>query len=144
MTRESTLLYKEEYNSEKFSMQGSLDEEYHIDVRFQGKGTSEGTLAFITMLSKMYEEIPDNKMASAILDCSDYGKTPIRTQFSIGRWLLKNRAKTGLVAVVGAQRWEENIGKAIIKITGIKSISFFREKQAALDWMQRNVKGRGG
>ena len=128
------MVYKEEYRCENFFMQGSLSEEFHIDVRFEGRGTTKGTQAFISMLSKMYKEIPENSKATAILDCSKYGKTPIRTQFSIGRWLIKNRTKTGLVAVVGAKRWEEKIGRAIIKITGIKSISFFGDKLAATQW----------
>ena len=87
------------------------------------------------MLTEMHTHIPTGCTADAVLNCLDYGKTPLLSQIRIGKWLLQNKKKTGRIAIIGAQPLEEKIAKAIMKIASIDRIAFFPTQSAAVAWL---------
>jgi len=130
------MLHKEEFQNDTFCMYGTMDHEYQITIQFRGSGSPKSTHALLNLLTKMYAKIPKGRQAFALLDCSAYTTTPLRAQFSIGKWVLQNRSKTGYVAVVGAQKREKQIGEAIFKIAQIDRIKFFQEHTKAQLWLK--------
>jgi len=128
-------LYDERYQDEVFRMHCTLDAQLRMRVHFEGRGSSGGTRAFIRMLTEMHAQVPAGSRSDALLDCTDYAGTPIRAQLSIGKWLLRNTAKTGRIALAGAQPLEEKVGRAVMKIARIDRMAFFPTVPEGQSWL---------
>ena len=129
------MLYEKIYKDEKIFIEASMDFSYHMNFRFTGRGSSKSVVVFIDMLTKMHEKIPVGETADSVLDCLEYGRTPLLSQIRIGKWLLQNQQKTGRISIVGAKPLEVKIAKAIMRMTSINRIGFFATNQAAHDWL---------
>lgn len=131
------MLYQHTFTHKNLTIHGAMDTNFQLQITLRGTGNTEGTAAFLHMLSEMYAKLPAAHAADTIIVCDNYRGTPLRAQFQIGSWLVRHKSQTGKVAIVGAQPWEARIGKAVMKIARMKSIAFFKQQDAALAWIIR-------
>ena len=129
------LLYENSYQDEKIAIEASMNSLYQMNFHFSGRGSSNGVVAFIDILTKMHEHIPNEENADALLNCLEYGRTPLLSQLQIGKWLLRNKKKTGRISIVGAKALEVKIAKAIMRIARIDRIAFFKNTADAYAWL---------
>ncbi len=102
---------------------------------FHGKGSMDGTRAYIQMLNEVVQLFPKEGKRPSLVDLSQFHGAPLRAQLSLGRWMLQHRDQLEKVAVVGARAWERKIAKAIMKISRFKRLEFFTEQASAIAWL---------
>ena len=102
---------------------------------FHGKGSMEGTRAYIQMLSEVVQIFPEEGKRSSLVDLSDFHGTPLRAQLSLSRWMLQHKNQLEKVTVMGARAWERKIAKAIMKISRFKRLEFFVDQASARAWL---------
>ena len=128
-------LFERNYRDHKSWFTASAKDPYRVVVYFHGKGTVEGTRAFLRIMDEAITEFPDELPKSALLDLSDLAHTPIRGQAMMGKWLLNNKHLIARVALIGAKRWERTVAKAVMKIARMKRIDFFDNHAQAHQWL---------
>lgn len=128
-------IFEREYRDHKTWFTAQAVDPYRIVVRFHGRGTVEGTQAFLRVIDEAIEAYPDELPKCALLDVSDLQKTPLRSQIIMGHWLLTKKHLIGHVALLGARRWERAIAKAVMKIARMNRIDFFKTEGAATQWL---------
>jgi len=134
-------LFERSYRDHKSWFTAQAHDRYRIVVRFHGRGTIEGTKAFLAVMDESIAEFPEELPKSALLDVSDFRKTPLRSQILMGHWLLTKKHLVGHVALVGARAWERAIAKAVMKLARMNRIDFFKTEIAALQWLDGRQAG---
>ncbi len=122
-----------EEGSSRFRM--SIDENHCAVVRFDGKGTMEGTKAFIASLDEGRAQIGDANDVRAIIDLSKLQGVPLRAQLMLGKWLLANKEQFYCIAVFGGKAWEMNFARAVAKIARFKNIGFYDDEARSLSYL---------
>jgi len=128
-------IFERSYRDHKTWFTAKASDPFRIVIDFHGKGTVDGTRAFLQIMDEAMKEYPEDLPKSALLDVSDLQKTPIRSQAIMGKWLLQNKHLVGHVALVGAKRWERAVAKTVMKIARMKRIDFFDSQSAANRWL---------
>ena len=128
--------YRNEYRTPTHLIECICAEDWRAMVRIGGKGTVEGAHILVGMLDDIVALDP-SRTGACIMDISDVTKTPVRVQFVLGKWLLKNRKRVEQIALVGAKPWEQKIAKAVTKIARYEHIAILStipEALAFLGW----------
>ena len=102
-----------------------------------GHGTMEGAHAMVRFLD-MALAAPGQGTSSALMRIGGVESTPIRAQFLLGKWLLKNKSRVGLVSVVGAKAWERKLATAVCAIASFKSLTFHQTESEGRAWLGWN------
>ena len=131
------LRYDNTYKRGTSNYRVTMDQDYRVRIVFHGRGTVDGTRALVVMLEDLGEIAPDEGQYCSFMDLRDFAGTPIRAQFILGKWLLKNRGRIHRVAVLGARPLEERLGRPVMRIGRMNRISFFssHEELQAMDWL---------
>lgn len=112
-----------------------VDEAMRSFATFKGRGSMESVRAFLAMCDEAIVEFGPDYRTRALIDLSALRKSPLRSQFVLGKWLLKNRRYTERIAVFGGARLEMTIARAGIRIARLKAAGFFSQETAARSFL---------
>lgn len=112
-----------------------VTEEGLSTTRFFGRGSLEITHAFIDALDEGIDVVPDELIVRGRVDMSELEGTPLRAQFLVGKWLLKNKQRFAKIAVFGARPWEAKVARAVMKIARMRNVGFFDTDREADDYL---------
>jgi hypothetical protein len=129
-------LFETEFRNDSaagFSM--ILREDRCLESAFFGNGHLDITHAFVDALEKALA-VAGPAPVPGIVDLKELQKSPLRAQFVLGKWLLKNKARFTKLALCGAKPWEAKLAKMIMKIAGMKDFSFFDDLATGQRWLQ--------
>lgn len=128
--------YRNEYRTPTNLIECICADDWRTMVRISGIGTVDGAHVLVEMLDDIMALDPSRTGAS-IMDVSGVTKTPVRVQFVLGKWLLKNRKRVERVALVGAKPWEQKLAKAVMRIARFDHVAILEtipEALAFLGW----------
>ena len=106
-------------------------------TRFYGKGTMDGTRAFIAALDEGRDAVADAGMVRALIDLRQLEGVPLRAQLMLGKWLRSNKDRFNAIAVFGGKPWEMKFVKAVTKIAGFTNVGFYEGEKGAMDFLSR-------
>ena len=116
---------------------GGAQVDFHVDenmfslVVFSGKGSMDGAREFLKMADEAIEFFGPNYQTKLTADLRKLNGAPLRSQFLLGKWLLKNKRYVARIAVFGGRRVEMTIARAVMKIGRMHHVGFFNDEAAA-------------
>ncbi|MCB9766405.1 MAG: STAS/SEC14 domain-containing protein [Alphaproteobacteria bacterium] len=130
-------LFEETYQDDSVRFTVTLDEAFVFGVGFIGKGTIEGTHAFIRMVGACGDIATGrgHKLRGTV-DLSRMNGAPLRVQLILSKWLLGQRDAIDRVAVCGGGRFERKLAKAVTSAARLSSVRFFDGVAEAEGWVR--------
>ncbi len=122
---------------EKKWAQGGAAVDFHVDenmfslVVFSGKGSMDGAREFLKMADEAIAFFGPEYKTKITADLRKLNGAPIRSQFLLGKWLLKNKRYVERIAVFGGRRIEMTIARAVMKIGRMHHVGFFNDEASA-------------
>ncbi len=116
---------------------GGAEVDFHVDehmfslVIFSGKGSMDGAREFLKMADEAIEFFGPEYKTKITADLRKLNGAPIRSQFLLGKWLLKNKRYVERIAVFGGRRIEMTIARAVMKIGRMHHVGFFNDEASA-------------
>lgn len=101
------------------------DAEHRTFARLKGKGTIEGTRAFIRMLDDNVRQMGHLGQTRALVSLAGLYSSPVRAQLMLGKWLFANKRVVASLAIYGGAAWEMKLARAVMKIARMKQVGFF-------------------
>ena len=129
------LLFRREYRDEGGRFDLELDPQYRIRLTFHGAGTMNGAHALVDMLDEVARVVPVGTVVNACIDLTELTKSPVRSQFLLGKWLIKHRNQLAHCAIFGARPWEKRLASAVMSIARFQRARFFDTGDEAADWL---------
>ena len=125
MSEKSEYIFKRKWERGTARVLFHVDSEYRSFLHFEGKGSMEGTRAFVGFANEAIAEFGENYRSQSLVDLTKLHSAPLRAQFVLGKWLLKNKRYLTQIAVFGGKPFEMAIARAVMKIARMKSVGFF-------------------
>ena len=113
-----------------------VDEEMYSLVVFGGKGSIDGAKEFLKMADEAIAFFGPEYQTRITADLRKLNGAPIRSQFLLGKWLLKNKRYVERIAVFGGRRIEMTIARAVMKIGRMHHVGFFNDEASALRFIK--------
>ena len=113
-----------------------VDEEMYSLVVFGGKGSIDGAKEFLKMADEAIAFLGPEYQTRITADLRKLNGAPIRSQFLLGKWLLKNKRYVERIAVFGGRRIEMTIARAVMKIGRMHHVGFFNDAASALRFIK--------
>ena len=129
------LLFEKEWRQSTAHFRVSIDSNHFAVTRFFGKGSMAGTRAFIAALNEGHAALPDVNDVRGMIDLRELEGVPVRGQFLLGKWLLKNKHNFYRISVFGGKTWEMNFARAVAKIARFKNIGFFADEETSITYL---------
>jgi len=114
----------------------TIDGEYKARIVMGGKGTMDGTHAFVRMLDDAITELGRDKKVTTKIDLRNLRDSPVRAQFILGKWLFKNKDQVENLAIFGGKAWEMRLARLIMKIARMHRVGFFDTEPQALAFLK--------
>lgn len=114
-----------------------VDHRYWSVARFHGHGSMDGARAAVAALDDAVRVLgASGHPVYALADLSDLQGTPIRAQFTLGKWLFRHKRHFARIAIFGGRPWEMHLAKAIMTIARMDRVSFFDAEGPATAWLE--------
>ncbi len=113
----------------------SIDPEYKARVVMTGKGSMDGTHAFVKMLDEAIDELGRDKLVESKIDLRRLSHSPMRAQFVLGKWLFGNKKLIKNLAIFGGKAWEMKLARLIMKIARMPRVGFFDTEAQAVAFL---------
>ena len=126
-----------EIKFERHWAKGGAQVDFHVDenmfslVVFSGKGSMDGAREFLNMADEAIAFFGPEYKTKITADLRKLNGAPIRSQFLLGKWLLKNKRYVERIAVFGGRRIEMTIARAVMKIGRMHHVGFFNDEHSA-------------
>ena len=132
MSDESTTpIFERHYDDGSVRFDLVLEPNLHGLIRFSGKGTVGGAKAFADALIEGMGRVPVGQAIEGLVDLSEVSNSPLRSQFVIGKAMMKIRDRLGRAAVFGAKPVERKLVGAVLTIARIKTVQFCETEDEA-------------
>ena len=135
MSEKSEYIFKREWVRGTARVLFLVDSEFRSFLHFEGKGSMDGTRAFVRFADEAIAEFGENYRSQSLVDLTKLDSAPLRAQFVLGKWLLKNKRYLTQIAVFGGKPFEMAIARAVMKIARMKSVGFFNHGHQARQFL---------
>ena len=129
------LLYEKEWRDANGHFRMTVDKNNFGVTRFFGKGSMDGTRAFVVMLDESDAAVGTADDIRAMVDLRELSGAPIRAQFILGKWLMNHKHRFYRIGVFGGKPWEMKLARAVAKIARFKNIGFFGDEKSTLEYL---------
>ena len=113
----------------------TIDAEYKARVVMTGKGSMDGTHAFVRMLNEAIAELGREHKVESKVDLRKLSNSPVRAQFVLGKWLFANKPLIKNLAIFGGKAWEMKLARLIMKIARMPRVGFFDTEAQAMTFL---------
>ena len=127
---------------ERHWARGGAQVDFHVDenmfslVIFSGKGSMDGAREFLKMADEAIEFFGPDYQTKITADLRKLNGATIRSQFLLGKWLLKNKRYVSRIAVFGGRKIEMTIARAVMKIGRMHHVGFFNDEASAMRFIK--------
>lgn len=130
-----SLIFHESWSDARVRFTVDMDAAFQITVRFEGRGSMDGTHAFIALVDRCLAMEGARGRVRGLVDLSQLDGAPLRSQLVLGRWLLGCRDAFDRLAIAGGGRFERGLAKAVTSMARMENVGFFDTASEASGWL---------
>lgn len=129
------ILFERQWRATGISIRFHVDKDMRSFAVFEGKGSMESARQFLKMCDDAIVHFGAAYETRSLIDLRSLRGAPLRSQFLLGKWLLKNKRYIAKIAVFGGNKWEMTLARAVMKIARMKHVGFFNDESAARSFL---------
>jgi hypothetical protein len=132
------ILFERQWSDAQISIRFHVDEDMRSFAVFEGKGSMDSARQFVKMCDDAIVHFGAGYETRSLVDLRSLKGAPLRSQFLLGKWLLKNKRYVAKIAVFGGNKFEMTLARAIMKIARMKHVGFFNVESDARSFLGFN------